>query len=284
MVAITLIIGVVFAKSVVTNENFQWDVVGAYIRDVSIIQGLKITLFLTVVCMVIGLILGALLAIMKLSSNPIIAGASSLYIWFFRGTPQLVQLLIWFNLASLYPVITFGIPGVSLNANELISPLLAAILGLGLHQAAYQAEIVRAGLLSIDHGQQEAAAALGITKFTIIRRIIMPQAMRVIIPPTGNEAIGMLKLSSLVSVLAVPELLYSAQIISSRTFQIIPLLIVATLWYLFMTTIMSIGQYYIERHFNRGSHRIVDTPVQRLRSLIFGRSGQVKKGGSIGKR
>ncbi len=182
---------------------------------------------------------------------------------------MLVQLLFWFNLSALYPEITFGLPGVSLDANQLITPLAAAILGLGLNEAAYMSEIVRAGIQSIDQGQSEAAGALGMSRIQTLTRVVLPQAMRVIIPPTGNEFIGMLKTTSLVSVLAVPELLYSAQIIYSKNLQVIPLLLVASIWYIIITTVFSIGQGYLERRFSRGTSRTVPpTPVERLRKFF----------------
>jgi polar amino acid transport system permease protein len=259
---------VVFLRSVVSNERFHWDVVGLYLRDVSINRGLVVTLELTAACMLLGIVLGAILAVMRLSVNPVIRVAAYLYVSFFRGTPVLVQLLFWYNLAALYPVISFGIPGLALDANQLITPTTAAVLGLGLNQAAYQSEIVRAGILSVEHGQAEAAEALGLTRLQTMRRIVLPQAMRVIIPPTGNETIGMLKTTALVSVLAVPDLLYSSQIIYSRNFQTIPLLIVASIWYLAVTSVLTVGQFYLERHFARGNHRLPPTPLQQLRGFL----------------
>lgn len=267
--AIVLFLAVLVLRSIVTNPNFGWDIVGMYIRDFSIIRGLVLTLQLTVVSMVIGIVLGVLLAVMRLSSNHVVKSAAGTYVYFFRGTPVLVQLLFWFNLAALYPVITLGIPGVELDANSLITPIAAAILGLGLNQAAYMSEIVRAGIISVDSGQTEAAAALGINRLKTVWRIVLPQAMRVIIPPTGNETIGMLKMTSLVSVISVPDLLYSSQIIYARNFETIPLLIVACLWYLLATTILSIGQYYLERRFARGSARQLPlTPWQAVRHYL----------------
>ncbi|MEU7864303.1 amino acid ABC transporter permease [Nonomuraea sp. NPDC049141] len=247
--------------SVLTNSRFGWPTVGAYLRDVSIGRGIVITLELTLLCMLVGLVLGTIIAIGRMSPNPVIRATAFGYIWFFRGTPVLVQLLFWFNLAALYPVVTFGIPGIALNANELITPMMAAVLGLGLNEAAYMAEIVRAGIMSVPPGQSEAASALGLTRIETMRRVILPQAMRVIIPPTGNETIGMLKTTSLVSVLAVPDLLYSAQTIYARTFETIPLLIVASLWYIVVTSILSVGQFYLERHYARGSQRLARTPL-----------------------
>jgi polar amino acid transport system permease protein len=240
-----------------------------------------VTLELTAIAMVVGIALGVALAVMRLSPNPLVSGASGLYVWFFRGTPVLVQLLFWNFISALYPTISLGIPfGPDLvhgDANTLITPFVAAILGLGLNQAAYQAEIVRAGVLAVEEGQTEAAKALGMTRLQTMRRIVLPQAMRVIIPPTGNEVISMLKTSSLVSVIAYPELLYSAQLIYAVNFRQIPLLLVVCVWYLFVTTLLSIGQYYLERRFGRGTARAMPpTPWQRLRRNIAIRHATVE--------
>jgi polar amino acid transport system permease protein len=205
--------------------------------------------------MVIGIVLGVVLAVMRLSPDPLISGASSFYIWIFRGTPVLVQILLWYNVAALYPQITLGLPFIHANANDLITPFVAGMLALGLNEGAYMAEIVRAGLLSVDEGQTEAAQALGMTRLQTMRRIVLPQSMRVIIPPTGNETISMLKTSSLVSVIAIAELTYSGELIDSVNYKVIQLLLVISIWYLFMTSILSIGQYYLERYYGRGSSR-----------------------------
>ncbi len=265
---IIVVLAALLVRSVVTNPRFGWDQVNLYLRDESIAQGLLITCYLTVLCMLIGAVIGVVLAVMRISANPVVRSAAFAYVSFFRGTPVLVQLLFWYNISALYPRITFGLPGVDLNANTLVTPLVAALLGLGLNEAAYMSEIVRAGILSVDHGQAEASSALGLTRLQTMRRIVLPQAMRVIIPPTGNETIGMLKTTSLVSVLAVHELLYSAQIISARNFQTIPLLIVASIWYLVVTTVLGIGQFYLERRFARGNRVLPPTPVQQLRRFL----------------
>lgn len=266
--AVVVLLAVLLARSVSANERFRWDVVWLYLRDVSVGRGLLVTLELTAACMAIGIVLGALLAVMRLAPNPIVRGGAYAYVSFFRGTPVLVQLLFWYNLAALYPTLSFGIPGLALDANALITPFAAAVLGLGLNQAAYQSEIVRAGILSVDHGQAEASEALGLTKTQTLRRIVLPQAMRVIIPPTGNETIGMLKTTSLVSVLAVPDLLYASQIIYARNFLTIPLLIVASIWYLVVTSVLTVGQFYLERYYARGNHRLAPTPIQQLRTFF----------------
>jgi polar amino acid transport system permease protein len=255
--AVLAVLAAMLVNALVTNPNFGWDVVAEYFLSVRILDGLLKTLQLTVIAMSIGIVFGVLLAIMKLSSNSVLSGASSLYIWFFRGTPVFVQLLFWGYISALYPRLSLGIPFgaefVAADTNRMITPVVAAILGLGLNEAAYMAEIVRAGILAVDRGQTEASQALGMRRSRILRRIILPQAMRLIIPPTGNNTISMLKTTSLVSVLAFPELLYAAQLIYSDNFETIPLLITASLWYLIVTSVLTVAQYYIERHYSRGS-------------------------------
>ena len=267
--AIVLVIVVALVRSVATNPNFQWSVVGHYVFDARIIEGLRLTLELTAIAMGIGIVLGVLLAVMRLSPNWMVSSASSFYIWFFRGTPVLVQLLFWYNIAALYPKIGLGIPFgpafIHADANTLITPFAAAILGLGLNEGAYMAEIVRAGIISVDPGQADAAQSLGMTRLQTMRRIVLPQAMRVIIPPTGNETISMLKTSSLASVIVVTELLYATQLIYSVNFKTIPLLIVASIWYIVCTSVLYVGQYYLERYYGRGSRDRQATPLQRLR-------------------
>ncbi len=224
--------------------------------------------------MVMGIVIGLVLAVMRRSPVPVVSGSAWAYIWFFRGTPVLVQLLFWNFIAALYPKISLGIPFVGVafihgNANALITPFTAACLGLGLNEGAYMAEIVRAGILSVDEGQTEAAQSLGMTRLQTMRLIVLPQAMKVIIPPTGNETISMLKTSSLASVISVKELLFTVQIIYARNFQTIPLLLVASIWYLSVTSVLTIGQYYLERYFGRGATRnLPPTPIQRLRALF----------------
>ncbi len=274
---IVIVIAVVVVHSVVTNPRFEWSVVGHYLFDERILEGLRVTLELTVIAMAIGIVLGILLAVMRLSPNPLVSGASWLYIWFFRGTPVLVQLFFWYFIAALYPKIDLGIPFgpafIHGNANTLVKPFTAAILGLGLNEGAYMAEIVRAGIISVDEGQTLAAQSLGLTRLQTMRRIVLPQAMRVIIPPTGNETISMLKTTSLVSTITVADLLYQAGVIYSVNFKTIQLLIVVSAWYLLCTSILYVGQYYLERHYARGAAReLPPTALQRLRAgwLSFG--------------
>jgi polar amino acid transport system permease protein len=273
---IVLVVAASLIRSVVTNPHFQWGVVGHYLHDPAILRGVVATLYLTVAAMAIGIVLGVILAVMRQSPNPIVKGASWLYIWFFRGTPVLVQLIFWYNLASLFPVISLGVPfGPAIvhgQANTIITTFAAALLGLGLNEGAYMAEIVRAGFLSVPEGQTEAAQSLGMSRLQIMRHIVLPQAMRVIIPPTGNETISMLKNSALASVITFVELLYASQEIYARTFQTIPLLITASIWYLVMTSVAYVGQYYIERHYGRGFSR-AQSATMRARWLGLGRGG-----------
>jgi polar amino acid transport system permease protein len=246
-----------FLIDIATNPRFGWPVVGAYLFDPQVLQGMLLTIVLTAVAMTAGIALGVVLAIMRVSGNPVFAGVSGVYVWFFRGTPLLVQLIFWYNIAALYPVIALGLPfgGPSIvlgSANVLITPLGAALLGLSLNEAAYMAEIIRSGISSVDEGQLDAGRALGMTRSKLLRRVILPQAMRVVIPPTGNQVISMLKGTSLVSVLAISDLLYAAHSIYSLNYEVIPLLLVSCIWYLVLTTALSIVQSRLEERYGRG--------------------------------
>jgi polar amino acid transport system permease protein len=241
-------LAVLLAYVLVTNPRFEWDVVARYFTAEAVLEGGLLTLQLTALAMIGGVVLGVVLAVMRLSGSRLLSGCAWLYIWFFRGTPLMIQLIFWFNLSALFP-------GTGVNA--WVTPYVAALLGLTLNEAAYMAEIVRGGLLGVDRGQTEAAQALGIGRNRILLGVVLPQAMRVIVPPTANQTIAMLKNTSLVSVLGVADLLHSAQVIYSRTFETIPLLIVASLWYLVITTVLGVGQHYIERYFGRGTDVLV---------------------------
>lgn len=254
---LVLVLIAMLVHSLIVNPNYGWSVVGDFFTDTTILAGIRITLFLTACGMGIGVVLGVVLAVMRLSDNPVLRYASGVYVWFFRGTPLLVQLIFWYNVGALYPHPSLGIPFgpafVSGSANSLISPLTAGILGLGLNEAAYMAEIVRGGIASVDQGQTVACRALGMSSFTKMWYVILPQALRAIIPPTGNELINMLKSTALVSVIALADLLYSADLIASRTYQTIPMLIVASIWYLMMTSVLSVIQMLLERRVSRGT-------------------------------
>lgn len=250
--AFILLLAAAFAWSCARNENFQWDVVVDYIVDREVLKGLFRTLWLTAASMAIGILLGVLAALMKISSNPVLRTVASAYIWFFRGSPVLVQLIFWFNAAALWPRLEFfGL--FSADTNALITPYVAALLGLGLNEGAYMSEIIRAGILGVDRGQTQASRALGMTCYQVMRLVVLPQAMKIIVPPTANQAINMLKVTSLLSVVAIPDLLYSVQTIYSRTFETIPLLMVATLWYVVATAVLTAVQSRLERRFGRGS-------------------------------
>ncbi|WP_052424610.1 amino acid ABC transporter permease [Streptomyces fulvoviolaceus] len=277
-------------KMLFTNPNLQWDVVGEYFFTQRILKGLLVTLELTVLAMVSGILLGVLTAVMRLSPIKILSSTAWAYTWFFRGTPLLVQIIFWYNLAALFPKIEIGIPllGPTLwsgDSNAVITPFVAALLGLALNEGAYMSEIVRGGIVSVDQGQHEAAVALGMRSRRVMRRIVLPQAMRVIVPPTGNQVIGMLKSTALVSVTSTSELLYTSQQIYNQTFQTIPLLIVASIWYLIVTSVLSVIQYYIERHYARGGRRELPlTPWQRVRRSVGSLQGRLQAVGEGSKR
>jgi polar amino acid transport system permease protein len=257
----------------VATTELRWDVVRHYLFDQTTVSAARRTVVLTVIAMAIGIVLGTGLAIMRLSPNPVLSGVSWLYVWFFRGTPVYVQILFWFNLPAVLTSLSVGVPfgpsWLHTDPRTVFTQFVAAMLGLGLNEAAYMAEIARAGIISVDEGQTEAAQALGMTRSLTMRRIVLPQAMRVIIPPTGNETISMLKTTSLVSVIGYAELTFNAQIIGARTFQVIPQFITISIWYLAMTSVLTVGQYYLERYFARGAAReLPPTPIQRIRTRL----------------
>jgi polar amino acid transport system permease protein len=260
--------------TVVTAPLLHWETFWQFLFQRLILDGVRLTLVLTVAAMVIGITLGVVLAVMRLSPNPVMSAVSWFYIWLFRGTPVLVQIFFWFNVAIILPYVGVGIPfthvGVTVSTNVLIPAVVAAIFGLGFNEAAYMAEIVRAGIISVEHGQTEAAQALGMTRLQVMHRIVLPQAMRVIIPPTGNETISMLKTTSLAFVASVPELFTRADQIANSNFRYVELLFVASFWYLLMTSVLTVGQFYLERYFARGSQRELPlTPLQRFRRMLF---------------
>lgn len=245
---------IVFAAG---NEVFEWDVVGTYLFDVKVVRGVGWTLLLTLVSMIIGTIIALTAAIMRLSSNPVLRGVSWAYIFVFRGVPVYTQLVFWGLITVIIPKVVIGVPFgpelFSFSTRDFFTAFWAATVALGLNEGAYLAEIMRAGLTSVERGQSEAAKSLGMKNSLILRRIVLPQAMRVIIPPLGNETIGMLKTTSLV--LAVPftlDLTYASNSIANLLFKPVPMLIVAALWYLAVTSVLMVGQYYIERYFGRG--------------------------------
>ena len=274
-----VVIGVLVAmliNSVVNNTAFHWDTVGKYLFDRRLSAAALVTLQLTVLAMFFGVLLGVILAMMRLSPNPILTSAAWIYLWVFRGTPVYTQLVFWGLISVIYPTFGLGIPFgpefVSFQTQQVVTFFVAAVIGLSLNESAYMSEIVRAGITSVDPGQSEAAAALGMTRNQIMRRIVLPQAMRVIIPPTGNELISMLKTTSLVVAVPLTSELYSkSREIALALFQPVPLLICASIWYLAITSVLMVGQYYLERHYARGSQRqLPPTPLQKLRMRLRG--------------
>jgi polar amino acid transport system permease protein len=268
--AVLLVLAAMLAHNMLTNPRWQWGVIRSNLFSPPIVSGAENTIKITIFAMAIGVILGILLAVMRLSPNQVLSSAAWLFIWFFRGTPVYLQLTFWYAISSLFPTFSLGVPFgpefVHLSANTIITPLVAGLLGLGLNEGAYYAEIVRAGILSVDHGQFEAAQSLGMRRATLMRKIVLPQAMRVIVPPTGNELNNMLKTTSLLVVVTYPELMYQTTNDAARTFEAIPFYVGACMWYLFMTTLLTIGQFYVERYYARGSsYALPPTPIQRMR-------------------
>lgn len=272
-IAVLAVLLAMFVHGLVTNPRWDWPVFFEYFTAPSILRALQTTLWLTVCGTLLGFTLGTVLAAMRLSRSPLLQAVSWTYTWFFRSVPLLVLLLFCYNLAYLYRELSVGIPfGPRLWTGEtldLLSPMAAAVVGLAIHQAAYSAEVMRSGLLSVDHGQREAAAALGIPRRRQFRRIVLPQAMRTILPTGANEVINLFKSTSVVYVMAIGELFYQVRVIYNRNGAVWALLMVATVWYLVLTTVLSIAQYYLERHFARGASRqLPPTPLQRLRGAI----------------
>ncbi|MCX5439563.1 MULTISPECIES: amino acid ABC transporter permease [unclassified Streptomyces] len=266
VVAIAVLAAIVYAFA---QGKINWGAIPEYFFDDRILKGVGQTLLLTVISMVIGVAGGILLAVMRLSRNPVTSSIAWFYIWFFRGTPVLVQLFVWFNLGLVFEYINLG-PIYKDYWSSFMTPFLTALLGLGLNEAAYMAEICRAGLLSVDEGQTEASHALGMSHAKTLRRIVIPQAMRVIVPPTGNEVINMLKTTSLVSAVQFYELFRYAQDIGQNSGAPVEMYFLAAAWYLVMTSILSVGQYYLERYYARGSSRsLPPTPFQKIRANLL---------------
>jgi polar amino acid transport system permease protein len=239
------------------NPNVGWATIGQYLFKPITLRGVLVTIELTLIAMGIGIGGGTIIAVMRLSGNPILRTVAWLYVWLFRGVPLLVQIIFWGFLGALYPSLYLGIPFVrvvfaQVNTSALIGAFTAAILALGLNEMAYAAELVRAAIISVDPGQTEAGLSLGMSPTLIMRRIVLPQAMRVLIPPMGNESITMLKMTSLVSVISGRDLLTVVEQIYAANFKQIPLLIVASIWYLSLTSVLSVGQHYLEAYFGRG--------------------------------
>jgi len=266
VIALALLGSIIYAFG---QGKINWHAVPDYFFDHRIMTGVYKTLLLTVLSMVIGIVGGIGLAVMRLSKNPVTSSIAWFYIWFFRGTPVLVQLFLWFNLGLVFEYVNLG-PIYKNYWSDFMTPLLTALLGLGLNEAAYMAEICRAGLLAVDEGQTEASHALGMSHSKTLRRIVIPQAMRVIVPPTGNEVINMLKTTSLVAAVQYPELFRYAQDIGQNSGAPVEMYFLAAAWYLIMTSVLSVGQYYVERYYARGSsHALPPTPLQKIRANLL---------------
>jgi len=239
-----------FIRSLAQNPRLGWSTVGTYLFDSTILRGVSMTLVLSIGCMILAIAVGLVSALMSQSRSRVLRLVSVLYVWLFRGTPVLVQLIFWYNIALLFPTLSLGGLG-TWDTNDLVTPLTAAIIGLTLAEGAFMSEILRAGIQSVDRGQVEAAAALGMRRHTTLRLVVLPQTVRLIIPPTGNEFITMLKGTSLVAVISVRDLLFNAQQIYNTNYQVPALLIVISVWYLALTSLATIGQGFLERHFAR---------------------------------
>ncbi|AGZ40373.1 amino acid ABC transporter permease [Actinoplanes friuliensis] len=302
-IAVLAVLAAMFIHLLVTNDRFNWRFIFVSIGDGKrgvmftgpVLEGLRGTILLTVLAMIIGVVLGVVVAVMRLSTNPILSGVAWLYTWIFRAVPRLVLAILFGNLGILWERIGFGLPfdrqignlfGIhdlnaqfySIKATDLLSGFLAGVLALGLSEAAYMAEIVRAGIQSVDEGQAEAASALGLSRGQVLRRIVLPQAMRVIVPPTGNETIAMVKDTSLVAFVPVTfELFFQLQAISSRTFIVLPVLIAACIWYLILSSVLMIVQFFVERHFGRG-YGTAGRARLRLRGLTAEQGGTIAEG------
>jgi polar amino acid transport system permease protein len=299
-IAIIAVLAAMFIHLLVTNDRFQWSFIfssyapgkrGVMFTE-PVLNGLRGTIVLTILAMLIGVVLGVVIAIMRLSDNPVLSGVAWIYTWFFRAVPRLVLAVLFGNLNILWTRVGFGLPfdaqighlfGIddlnaqfySVKASDLLAGFTAGVIALGLSEAAYMAEIVRAGIQSIDPGQAEAAVALGLSRNQVLRRVVLPQAMRVIVPPTGNEVIAMVKDTSLVAFVPVTgELFFQLQAISARTFIVLPVLVAAVLWYLVLCSVLMVAQFFVERHFSRG-YGTTGQARQRLRDI------EVEQGGRI---
>lgn len=270
-----IIAALVLYDTAFNRPVFNWPEVGKYLFDSRIVNGAWITLQLTVYSMIIAILLGVAIAIMRMSPNPVVRSVAWVYLWFFRGTPVYVQLVFWGMVPVIYKTVSLGIPFteamVTWDTKDLLPMFTLAVIGLALNEAAYLAEIVRAGLLSVDKGQDEAAVALGLGWWHTMTRVVLPQAMRVIIPPTGNEVISMLKTTSLVTAVPVSLDLFGRQKdIAAVTYQPVPMLIVASIWYLAVTSILMVGQFYLERHFAKGVGARPDVQRPSVATAVIG--------------
>jgi len=278
---IVLLCAASFIRFVVADSAMQWNVIGQYLFDSRVLAAVVRVIYLSVLSMLAGVILGVILAVMRLSPNPILKSVSWIYIFVFRGTPLLVQITFWYNIAALFPapghLIDLGIPFIGpvvihANGNVLITRFVAAFLALSVNEGAYMAEIVRAGIISVPEGQGEAAASLGMSRMQTMRRIVLPQAMRVILPPTGNEFISMLKNTSLAYAISYAEIYFVTEDIAAVNFDVTQLLIVGSIWYLVLTSVGYVGQYFLERKYGQGFTRAQQVTMAERWMSFGGRS------------
>ncbi|MCU7723470.1 amino acid ABC transporter permease [Actinoplanes sp. KI2] len=304
LIAVMSVLTAMFVHVLLTNHQFNWKFIfvsyapgkrGVMFTE-PVLEGLRGTILLTITSMLIGIVLGVFIAIMRLSDNPVLKSVAFVYTWFFRAVPRLVLAVLFGNLNILWTRIGFGLPfdhqigklfGIddlnaqffSVKASDLLAGFVAGMLALGLSEAAYMAEIVRAGIQSVDSGQAEAATALGLSRAQVLRRVVLPQAMRVIVPPTGNEVIAMVKDTSLVAYVPVTfELYFQLNAVAARTFVVFPVLVAAVIWYLILCTILMIGQYFLERHFGKG-YGATGRARQKLRDIEAEQSGRIAADG-----
>jgi len=278
---VIVLLTILLLNGMITNPAWEWSTFALYFFDVTVLQALLKTLMLAATSALLGFTGGVVLAAMRLSRNVVSQAASWLFVWLFRSIPLIVLLLFWGNINYLYGELTVGIPfGPTFGSYDtlsIISVTAAAVIGLSLHESAYFAEIVRSGILSVDQGQSEASTALGIPKRVHFFRIVLPQAMRSILPNAANQLTSLIKSTSVVYVLAIGELFYQVQVIYGRNGRIVPLLMVATVWYVILVTALSIVQFYVERHFSKGALRTVPpTPLQRVRTWLTDRMGATR--------
>ncbi len=277
--ALLAIAGLAFVVVSFARAQIDWGEAGSYLFDQRILSGVWRTALLTVVTFLIGLALGVGFGLMRLSSNYVVSSISWLYVWVFRGTPLLVQLLVWFNLALIFPTLQLPWTG-GIATVEVMTPMVAAIVGLSINEGAYLAEVIRGGILSVDHGQSEAGMALGMSKRRTMWKVVLPQAMPAILPVLGNSAIGLLKTSSLATLVSYPELVNAAQSIYYVNGRVMELLMVAAFWYLIATSVMSVGQFYLERHFGRSHFARRATMVELLLGSAWRRAAKNKSQGA----
>lgn len=253
--AIVLVLAAMAVTTIFTNPRFEWETVAKYFFEIRVLKGIGVSIGMTAVTMALSLVSGTLVALMRMGDSRLMSTVAAAFIWVFRSIPMLVQLLFWYNLAALFPTLSLGIPWgprfITFDSNSVIGPLTAAIIGLTLHETAYIAELIRSGLLAVPDGQRQAASALGLAPAQIFFRVTLPQALRVIVPPMGNELISLLKATSLVSVITLADLLYSVQLIYAKNFQTVPLLIVAAIWYMIITGVITLLQQRLERRLGR---------------------------------